>query len=89
MALLVGRVEVGTTATRLDLANQGVTNRCSITVRNRDIVPIFIGNADVTASIGFQVDPGESISVDIIPPQALFAVTAVGVATCHIIQLTV
>lgn len=57
-----GQVTVTTTAAVLD---QTTTGTRSLLVRNRGSVPVYLGGSNVSSSNGFQLDPGESASVDI------------------------
>lgn len=81
MAVLPIRVDVGTTATRLDPLFQG---QCA--VRNRGAVPVFLGAASVTTASGFQLDPGETFTVELRTADLLFGIVAAGTATCHVLQ---
>lgn len=51
---------------------------------------MYIGGADVTTSNGYQLDPGESVSIDTPPgawtTTATYAVVASGTASAHVLQ---
>lgn len=56
------QVTVTNTATQLDQNTAGVR---SLLARNRGSVAVFLGGPAVTTAIGFQLDPGDSVSVDV------------------------
>lgn len=86
MAVIANPVTVGTTATRLDPLVGGSPTQGACAVRNRGSVAVFLGPATVTTSNGFQLDPGETFTVDLRTADALYGVVASGSAACHVIQ---
>lgn len=55
------QVNVTNAATALDQNTTGVR---SLLVRNRGAVAVYLGGSTVTTSTGFQLDPGESLTLD-------------------------
>lgn len=96
MAVQSSRVTVGTSATRLDVtaetdyapgaATFQRTFGQSVTVRNKGTVPIYLGKLDVTTSTGFQVDPDEAFSADLVGTDALYGVAGTAGQTVHVLQ---
>jgi hypothetical protein len=80
------RVTVTTAATRLDAPVAYDISPLSVLIRNRGTVASYLGGSDVTSNNGYQLDPGETISFDLIPGEALYAITASGTAVHHVIQ---
>lgn len=56
------QVTVTTAATLLD-RNTTASGR-AVLLRNRGSIAVYIGGPGVTTAVGFQLDPGEAISVD-------------------------
>lgn len=81
-----GQVSVTTTATLLDQSTGGSR---AVLVRNRGTVAVYLGAGTVTSGTGFQLDSGESVSIDVSGSGAgggLYARTASGTATVHVLQ---
>lgn len=79
------RVTVGTTAVRIDY--QDTVTTTAILARNRGTVPVYVGGPDVTAANGYQLDPGDGVSMDMNRIDGgLWAVTASSTATMHRLQ---
>ena len=81
------RVTVNTSADRLDTAPGAGAQRLSLLIRNRGSVVAYVGASDVADSTGFQLDPGDVMSVDLAPLGGLYAVTASGSTTLHVLQV--
>ncbi|WP_416902752.1 hypothetical protein [Micromonospora echinospora] len=80
------RVPVGTTIARLDSADVG--QMVSLVARNRGTVAVYVGGRMVSTTTGFQLDPGETITLDLRPTDGgLYAITASGSAECHVLQV--
>jgi hypothetical protein len=58
----------------------------SVLIRNRGSVSVWIGGPAVSASNGFEVQAGETISLELTGGDKLYAVTSSGSSTCHIVQ---
>lgn len=86
MPLRPARVTVGTSPTRLD-SDADTNASASVGIRNRGSVPIYIGDWDVTASTGYQLDPQGAMRFDVRAKDSVWAVTASGTAEVHRIQL--
>lgn len=89
MAFVGTRVTVTDTATALESAvtSEGV----SVLIRNRGSVAVYIGGSAVTTSTGYQLDPGEAITVeaDEVNPLGAYGIVASGTAVCHILRVGV
>jgi len=86
MATRAARVTVDTTAggTRIDSA---VAGSGSILVRNQGSVAVYLGASGVTSSTGFQLDPQESVQLDLAREDTLYGITASSSASVHLIQV--
>jgi hypothetical protein len=89
VAVDADRVTVTTTATSLDLALASAVSSSTLVVRNRGAVAVYLGGSDVTDTTGWQLDPGETLSVDLrsYGPSGLFGITTSGSAVCHVCRL--
>jgi hypothetical protein len=86
MAVKGARVDVATSATALSQTD--VLKTSAILVRNRGAAVVYLGGPDVTTSTGYQLDAGESISVEAsVYAVGLFGVCAAGTVTCHVLQV--
>jgi len=85
------RVTVTTSATQLDNTSirRGTftqANQASLLVRNRGSVAVYIGgDATVTTSTGYQLDPGETWIGEIESGDAVYGIVASGTAVCHLV----
>lgn len=98
MAVRAARVTVTTEATRLDVHETSLsrnTGSDEILVRNRGLVPVFLGGQGVTHATGFQLDAGDQVSMSLLsrgrswaPAQGdtLFGIVQSGTAVCHVLQ---
>lgn len=80
------QVTVNTSADLLDASTGSVR---SLLVRNRGSVAVYLGGIDVTSSTGFQLDPGEAVSIDAGGSGAgggLYGVTASSSARVDVLQ---
>jgi ApbE superfamily uncharacterized protein (UPF0280 family) len=87
MSVYSAQVTVGTSPARLDLArgwNGAAGGACLI--RNRGSVAIYLGNSNVTTSTGFQIDPGDSISIDLRSADPVYAISGSAGQACHVFQ---
>lgn len=55
-------------------------------IRNRGAVAVYLGGPSVTSANGYQLDPGESVAVDLRGSDDIWAVTASSSAVCHILS---
>lgn len=79
---------VTSSATSLDVDTTFLTAR-SVLLRNRGSVAVYVGGSNVTTSNGYQLDPGEWVSLDSSGTganTATYGVTASGSATVHVLQ---
>jgi len=58
----------------------------TVVIRNRGTSSVYFGGSDVTTATGFQLDTGESISFDLGVGENVYAVTAGGTETLHVLQ---
>lgn len=88
MAAAVQRT-VTTSATALDVDDTSNSSR-SVLLRNRGSVAVYIGGSTVTSGTGYQLDPGESVSLDTAGTGAgvaTYGITASGSSTVHVLQV--
>lgn len=81
-----GQVTVTTSATLLDTSTGGGR---SALVRNRAAIAVYVGGPAVTPATGFQLDPGEAVSIDTGGSGAgggTYAVTASSTARVDVLQ---
>ncbi len=82
MATSASRVTVTSAATLLALdANAG-----SALIVNRDTVTVYVGGEAVTSAAGYQLDPGESVAVDLFQGEGVYGITASSTAVCHVLR---
>lgn len=87
MAIKQAQVSVTTTATLLDQTMTGV-EKVAILVRNRGTGAVYIGGSDVSSSNGFQLDAGESTTVEAgTYSPGLYGRAATGTHTVHVLQV--
>lgn len=83
MAATTARISVGTSAALLAAdADSGAA-----LIRNRGTGAVYLGDASVTSATGFQVDPGETIPMDLYPGDALYAISASGSNSVHVLRV--
>lgn len=85
------QITVGTTPVRLESA-PGATARIALVIRNRGTSPVYLGGPTVASTTGLELDPGESIAVDLTEADAsgLWAVAASGTSSaCHTLAVGV
>lgn len=90
MAIEAHRTPVGTSPpTKLTTAaaSAGYIGAYSACVRNRDAtLSIFLGGPAVTAADGFELLAGEAQAFDLESGDDLYAITASGTASAHVIE---
>lgn len=59
-AVATAQTNISSTAATLIAARE---TRKHVTITNRQLAPIFVGPATVTAANGFQIDPGASLTI--------------------------
>ena len=62
-AVLGSAVSVGTTATPLPAS--ALANRRALIVRNNGTATVYLGSSGVTTAVGFPLDPGQSLTLEI------------------------
>lgn len=80
---------VNTSATALDVDDTSNAVR-SVLIRNRGTVAMYVGGPTVTTGTGFQIDAGESVSLDTGGTGAgvaVYGITASGSTTAHVLQV--
>jgi hypothetical protein len=79
------QVSVTNTQTALD---QNTAGARSLLVKNRGSVAVYVGPSTVTTGTGFQLDPGESLSVDVPTHGAgLYGITASSTARVDVLEV--
>lgn len=80
--MIVGSVvTVSNTATLITKTDTGGK---VVTVRHRGVNPIFLGGSAVTTS-GFQLNAGESLSIDLAAGDALYGIVSSGTEPLHLL----
>lgn len=88
MAATSSRVTVTSAATRLDTSTAGGMSTSALLIRNRGASAVDLGGPTVVSGAGFQLDPGESATVDLAAVDAgLYGITASGTSSCHVLQV--
>lgn len=87
MAVMSQQVSVGTSGFRLDSGLSASTALVSLLVRNRGTVAVYVGGSGVTTGNGFQLDPGESMSIDLrFADAGVYALAASGTQRVDVMQ---
>jgi hypothetical protein len=93
MAIRSSQVSVSAAATRLDVfapVSGSAGQSRHICVRNfSTTTSVYAGGANVTTPLGYEIPPGASLSIDVGPPEELWARTTAGSAVCHVIMTNV
>lgn len=93
MPIRSSRVAVATVPKSLLPAvdNDGDTANQTVMVKNPTAngAAIFVGGPDVTAGTGFEVGPGETVSMDVVYSAPPFAIAVSGSLTVHVMQVGV
>lgn len=56
-----------------------------VTIRHRGVNPIFLGGSNVATNTGFQLNAGESLSIDLASGDALYGIVASGTEPVHLL----
>lgn len=75
MTLSAARVDVGTTPTRLSNDTYPAST-CTVRNPKANTGSVYVGDGTVTTSTGFEVAPGDTISIDATGLQPLYGVAA-------------
>ncbi len=62
-------------------------NGYDLAVSNRGSVAVYLGDAAVSSSIGFQLDPGASVAFWLGPGEALYGITVSGSARLDVLRV--
>lgn len=92
MAVVARRVNVGTTPVRLDSATSSdARDGKVVTIRNSSIsTPCYLGPDTVSASTGYSLGASEVLArIPLNAGDILYAVTATGSATVHVLEVGV
>lgn len=83
--LKTDRITVTTTPVRIGGTDEVVS--LNVIFRNRGATPIYVGGPDVSTGWGYQVDPGEGLTMDMLATDnGIWALTASGSSTVHRLQ---
>jgi hypothetical protein len=87
MAVTAAQVSVGTTATLLSASDTDNISGQALVVKvpSAATAPVFLGPANVTATTGFEVAIGGSISLDLGQGESLYGVAAT-IQTAHVLR---
>lgn len=88
MAVRSRAVTVGTTATRLDLAEGGQSSEGGA-FYNAGSATVYLGGSDVSTANGFALAAGERIGVDLAQQDELYAVAASGTVEVRTLEVAV
>jgi hypothetical protein len=87
MAVSASRVTVGTTATLLSVGTGATyaSSGRSVGVRNPGPSTVMLGGTTVTASTGYELRSGESMTIDIGSGEGLYGIVATGTQTVDVL----
>lgn len=87
MAVKSSRVNVATSATRLDQATTDLVGGSSICVTNRHAsASIDLGDAAVASGSGYELVAGASVTITLDGGEVLYGIAASGTVRCDVIQ---
>ena len=89
MSVYTTRPSVGTAATLLGPTHSSTADSqrgCSVMVYNPGPTDVVVGNASVTASVGFIVPSGSSLQADLGDNEVLYGIVASGTQTVHVLE---
>jgi hypothetical protein len=86
MAIGSAQITVTTAATRLVTSRVGAWGASSILVRNRGDDAVYLGDSEVTAITGYQLDATEAVSVDLASGDSLYGISEADPVACQILQ---
>jgi hypothetical protein len=82
---MITSAQVTVTTSPTSLAG-GDADGGSVVVLNTSAVDVFLGAAAVSTATGLKLAAGQSLSVDLAPSEALFAIVAAGTAVVHALR---
>lgn len=85
MAITAEQVAVADTAVALN-TETGATSGTRVTVANRDTETAHLGPSDVTAATGYQLDNGESVTLQLGHGEQLYAISSATGTTVHVLR---
>ena len=87
MALDPRAVSVATTATRIDTSSEtDLARGSSVAVYNNGAATVYLGDADVTTSIGYPLAAGAHFAIDLDPAEALYGIVASGTVEVRVLE---
>ena len=87
MPVISTRVAVAAAVTLIvDPIRGGVPDPISAVIKNAGAVSCFLGGIAVTAATGYELMPGEPFNADLVAGDVLYAITAGGATTLHVIR---
>lgn len=87
MPIIASRVTVTAAATQVvDPIRGGVPDPISAVIKNAGAVTCYLGGAGVTPSDGYELFPGEPFNADLVAGDVLYAITASGSTTLHVLR---
>lgn len=88
MPILSTRVSVGTSPTILsNPVNGSLTDPISVVVKNIGGASVYLGGAAVQSTDGLELAAGETLAVDLMGGDVLYAVTASGTVSVAVMKL--
>lgn len=90
MSIVSSRVTVAATPTPVALTQrgaEGLPDNTVATIKNAGGTSVFLGGSAVTAAAGFELAPGDVISVDLIIGDDVYGITAAGTSAVHVMRM--
>lgn len=84
-AITASRVTVATTAT-LIFTTTGGTGGSNVLIRNPGTVSVYLGGSGVTAATGFELAPGDAVSLQIRRSDTVYGIVASGTNIVHVLE---
>jgi hypothetical protein len=87
MPIISSRITVTDAATQVvDPTRGGVPDPISAVIKNAGATTCYLGGIGVTAAAGYELAPGEPFNADLVAGDVLYAITAAGSTTLHVMR---
>ena len=87
MAVAATRVTVATTGGGTAIYSDDGGGSSEINIRNRGAVAVYIGEANLTTSTGYQLDPGEALGIRVTAGEQVYGITASTTCVVHVLKV--
>lgn len=87
--IATAQVSVSDSATALRVFQTDADPRHTLVLTNRGTVDVYLGDSEVTASTGWLLSPGTSLTLDLPTTSPMYGITASGTATVHVLGVEV